>query len=349
MRNGKIFRSANFYRMKKIIWGLGLLVIAVAIQAQVGVISVVDEDKHTVKSDFFHTFEYQILHPGKEQMTMEGYKCQATRIGWRWFVTAAHCVRNICKNGCQIEMDLLDQSTTVLATVQHTPKNPAVFVYPETNSFVDHDFALIRLDVDRAPKGYYKRVKNGRTGISKQQFEQFLEETPAARRMLYNIKKPVLPPILVFDAGNYILDRKISVISIFDGVRSVKLNPNPVHYVKELGFAYTKNFGIRKGMSGSGVMSNTGELVGICSVVGQAFAPGPNSDDRMQITENWFIFFVFNNSILDFMESVMGSDFGKLDIKDAYPNYVHKSRKNYTSMIMHMKKLSSISFGKKKS
>ncbi|MDO5764787.1 MAG: hypothetical protein Q4P84_03675, partial [Elusimicrobiales bacterium] len=113
--------------MKKfILTGLAFLC-ACAAFSQVSVISVTDENKHSKKEDFFHTFEYYILPLGRPA----GGKCQATRIGRRWFATAAHCVTPLCDNGCTLEVDLLEQPMSARASVQHSAKKPAVFVHPE--------------------------------------------------------------------------------------------------------------------------------------------------------------------------------------------------------------------------
>lgn len=306
---------------------------------QVSVISVTDEDKYTTKEDFSHTFEYFILPlDGK---TGPGGKCQATRIGRRWFATAAHCVQHACANGCQIQMDLLEQPVSALATVKHTPKNPAVFVHPDFayNVFVKNDFALIRLDLDRAPLTYYKRAGQGkRVGQTRAQFDAFLAKTPSARRGMRRVQSPSFPPILVFDNdANYLLKSKISVISIFDGERSVKPNPHAVHYVRALELAYTNNFGVRRGMSGSGVMSNTGEFLGIISGIFQIAKAGKDASAAPEVQNEFFMFFAFNRPAVEFMKNVMGSDFYKLELKDAYPNFVSYSRRNYSAIINRMR------------
>ena len=306
--------------------------------AQVSVLSVTDENQYTQKDEFSHTFEYHILPLTKNKDTVG--KCQATRLSRRWFVTAAHCVRS-CSAGCKIEMDLLEQSTSARASVTHTPKNPAVFVDPEYSprTFVKHDMALIRLDLDNTPLIYYRRGTEKdpvNRLLTKKQFNRFLARHPQARSALSHVQNPSFPPILVFDEGNYRLDRTLSVISIFSGKRTVKINTAPVHYVKELGYAYTSNFGIIHGMSGSGVMSNTGELVGLISGVFQVTKiPAPGSQAAPS-SQEFFMFFAFNQPAIEFMKSVMGSDFDKLEIKDAYPAYVSKSRQNYKRIIQQV-------------
>ncbi len=317
---------------KIILCCIGLLAV-LPVWSQVNVISVTDEDKHSRKEDFYHTFEYYItpLNP----KSASGGKCQATRIGRRWFATAAHCVQTICRDGCLIQMDLLEQSASALARVTHSAKKPAVFVHPgfNSNQLVKNDFALIRLDLDRAPRTYYRRAAGKRRAnlaMTAQQFNAFLEQNREAARQYRQIISPEFPPLVIFDDGNYQIDRHLSVISIFGGKREIKPDPYPVYYVKKLGFAYTTNFGVRKGMSGSGVMTNTGELIGIISANLTAVRSVGKKESQ---SEEFFMFPVFNKEIASFMESVMGSDFYKMDIKDAYPNYVQKSRRNFSAVI----------------
>ncbi len=311
--------------------------------AEVSVLSVTDEDKHQSTTDFYHTYEYYIVGDN------EGAKCQATRIAPRWFATAAHCVKERCDKNCTLRMDLMDTPVSVLAQTTHSPQHRAVFIHPgyKASTLAKDDFALIKLDVRNAEKLYYRRAtakEPQNVGIQKQEFLAWLKSRPQAKRKYNKALSPELPPLVDFSVSrNYQIDRKLSVVSIFSGVRKVKKATSPVYYISSLGYAYTTNFGIQKGMSGSGVMTNTGELIGIIS----AFVDAQKKQGSTTLAQyDWFVFPVFNASIIEFMRGTMGSDFSKLDRKDAEPSFVSKTRKDFTDVEMVMK--SSKSVGKKK-
>lgn len=318
--------------MKKLFLPVLCIVAGIA-WAEVSVISVTDEDKHSRQEDFYHTFEYYISGNGQNS------KCQATRIAPRWFATAAHCVKSLCASSCKIQMDLLDTPVSALAQTQHSAKNPAVFVHPgyQENKLVKDDFALIRLDLHHVPKIYYRRAtaKNPvNIAMSEAQFTSWLARNPRTNAKYTHVLSPQLPPLAIFDKANYILDRKISVISIFDGKREIKIDPNPVYYVKDLGYAYTQNFGIRKGMSGSGVMTNTGELIGIISAyVGADLYQGKQKVKH----QDWFMFPVFDEDLISFVRDTLGSDWNRVGTKDAYPYLANKTRKDFTEVLTVMK------------
>ena len=306
---------------------------ALSLGAEVSVLSVVDEDKHTHKEDFWHTFEYYVIDPSGRNS-----KCQATRIAKNWFATAAHCVAYPCAKSCTLRMDLLEQPVSVFVDGKHTAKKPIVFIHPlyrENIWEVPYDFALIHMNVSQLPAQYYRRATpedKTNWGISRREFQNFLQKNPIAQREFNRALRPDLPPLLVFDDATKRIDRKLSVISISNGKRTILPDPYPTDYVKQLGFAYTQNFGVKKGMSGSGVMTNTGELAGIISGIMVLSKQG-----RLR-TEDYFMFPVFNKNLTDFMEETMGSDYYKIERKDAFPNYVVRSPKNHQPVVQAIQK-----------
>ena len=320
--------------MKHISSILLLLFFTFPLAAQVSVMSVVDEDKHSSKEDFYHTFEYFVIAAGENgKENAKGGKCQATRITKTWFATAAHCVVNTCADACTVRMDLLSAPVSALAEAKHTAKKPIVFVHPDykKDSSIQNDIALIKLDLRRADKMYYRRPTQKQSYslvLSKQKFDWWLSRNPKAKRAYQYALSPQIPPIAVFDGGNYLIDRTISVISIFDGIRSVKVDKNPVYYLKDMQVGYGNNFGIRKGMSGSGVMTNTGELIGIIS----ANVNGSWIQDNKVTREHWFLFPVFNTRLMQFLSDTMGNDYYDIEQKDAYPYMASKTRKDFSRL-----------------
>ncbi len=319
--------------MKKSVIGVFFVLVACAAFGQVGVLSVSSEDVHSRKEDFWHTFEYYAVSPGGRAS-----KCQATRVGKKWFATAAHCVKQACQDGCTLRIDLLEQPYSVFASVKHTNKKPLVFIHPQYDEGepVAHDFALLKIDLTHADMRYYRRPQGKETqnmSVSKKEFDAFLRSHAPARREFEQALRPELPPLLTFGDTDGRLNRELSVISIFNGKRQILHNPHPTDYVRQLGFAYTQNFGVREGMSGSGVMTNTGELAGIISAYLGIRIAG-------QKASQYFMFAVFNGELTEFMENVMGSDYYKLDRRAASDGYLKKSNKDHGDIVVAVQAVS---------
>lgn len=325
--------------MKKLLVFLFLCACMCPLFAEVGVLSVSSDDVHSKKEDFWHTFEYYIISPAGKTT-----KCQATRIEKEWFATAAHCVAVPCQNGCTLRMDLMEQPYSVFASVSHSVKKPIVFIHPQYNasSPVDHDFALLNIDLNKADTRYYRRAdgqEKQNVFVSKRIFNQFLQRNASARYEFNSILHPSFPPLLYITGSSGQINRDLSVISIFGGKRQILHDPNPTDYVKELGFAYTLNFGIKEGMSGSGVMANTGELVGVVS--------GYLDMEIGKNKKEYFMFAVFDADILAFMENIMGSDYYKLERKEADRTYMKKPALNHADIITAVEEISQSPSSKK--
>lgn len=298
--------------MRKIFVLFFFLLACFCLRAEVGFITVTDEDKHSRKEDFYHTFEYHIT-PEKGQ----GTKCQATRIGRQWFVTAAHCVYERCvQQKCTLRLDLLEGNVSAFVDVTHSNKDKHVFVHPDYNPkvFAKNDFALLKINPHRGKWLYYQRLSDNKSQvISKNFFDAFLAQNPSARRAYRKVISPSFPPVLFFEHSTKKIDRKISIISIFDGKRDILPNPNPSYYVKEQELGYSYFFGTKKGTSGSGIMTNTGEVIGVNT--GNHLYSDKNRKDI-------HVFVVFNEKIMEFMKQVMGRDYDHLNTKWAYPDFV---------------------------
>ena len=92
------------------------------------------------------------------------------------------------------------------------------------------------------------------------------------------------------------LKRDLSIISIWSGKRELlKSSDSTVFYSPKLSNIITKNFGVIKGISGSGVMTNTGELLGIVSA--KSDLKSSNSSTAIPL----IYIAPFNREIMDFI------------------------------------------------
>lgn len=298
--------------MRKILVLFFFLLACFCLRAEVGFITVTDEDKHSRKEDFYHTFEYHII-PEKGGDS----KCQATRIGRQWFVTAAHCVYERCvQQKCSLRLDLLEGDISVFVTVDHSKQDKHVFIHPDYNPriFAKNDFALLKINPLQGNWLYVKRLSDKvLMPIPQKIFEDAVSKSLSARRAYRKVISPSFPPVLFFEHSTKKIDRKISIISIFDGKRDILPNPNPSYYVKEQELGYSYFFGTKKGTSGSGIMTNTGEVIGVNT--GNHLYSDKNRKDI-------HVFVVFNEKIMEFMKQVMGRDYDQLNTKWAYPDFV---------------------------
>jgi len=276
-----------------------LCLTAAAINAQgVNYIKITDEDRYTKVADFSNTFEVTIYNPGSQKSS----KCQAVRIHKNWYVTAAHCITPICDKACNIEVRVVvgpNYEMNIVAS--HTPSTPHVYKNHILKGPVKspaYDIALLRVP---AKDGAF-RYKNpaAKTYIPER---VFLNSIPD-----YNIYYKAengtnLPEILsVSSARSRALKRNVSVVSIWDGKRNVLAAKSPLLYSPSKKFWYAENFGIVKGISGSGVMANTGELVGIVSATADFTVTNP--DGTKNTTPVTFVA-PFNEDIMDFIKALV--------------------------------------------
>ena len=169
--------------------------------------------------------EIFISQPGEK----EGKSCQAVRIKDNWFLTAAHCVADICNISCKAEMQIDGQ------IIETTQKNIS-WLNERRGNKASYDIALIN----------FKDAK------IKEKFKE--------------------PQILIIDDfKNFtepkILNRNLEIPFNFGGSAGQIMSVNDVFYGPKSKTVFTRDLGLFHGLSGSGVLTDKGELIAITSAI----------------------------------------------------------------------------------
>ena len=255
--------------MRKYIFLIGiLLVLSVALSAGVDFVKITDENQYKSVKDFTNTYEINF----NQHNTKELLKCQAVRLSKNWFITAAHCVNDVCTNhDCSFQARLLvGPNYEADFTTTHGKKfGKKIYTFSKTKlgrREVLYDVALIYFD----PKDTKLVWKDPRYNSPLTE-SMFLRRIPNRTEYIKAVNGTNLPTILMInETSPKVLKKELSIVSIWSGKRALlQSNKNPVYYSPNLSTFVTKNFGVIKGISGSGVMTNTGELLGIVSATGE--------------------------------------------------------------------------------
>ena len=292
--------------MKKVFLSFIFLTLVCAAFCQsVGFISSAGEEinSYATTDDFSNTFEINFaplvqIKPDTKQITFKNSKCQAVRLSKSWFITAAHCVEDVCQNGCNMqtrlivgrnyEMDIISQSTKT---------SPQVFIHPNRNAkqnISTYDIALIYFK-PLTSKIVYKDTKT-QSAITNREFLNRLKNYKSYKRALSSYNTPTLLLIGKYRKQGPILAREFSVLSSFEDKRKVLRSKNKAIYYPQSKTIILENFGIKQGISGSGLMTSKGELAGITSTISD-----PN--DKNQLAQ----FSALDMTTLDFIEDKIGS------------------------------------------
>ncbi len=229
---------------------------------------------YATTDDFSNTFEINFVsEESKKQDKNKNYfhsiKCQAVRLSKSWFITAAHCIENVCDNGCDFQTRLVVGKNYEMDIISHSsPQKPQVFIHPNYNNqknMSTYDIALIQFKPSNS-KYVYKDPQKSR-GITQNEFLNRLKSYRTYKRALSSYNTPTLLIMGKYRKQGPVFARKFSVLSSFQDERKVlKSNNKAIYYPQSKTFVL-ENFGIRQGISGSGLMTSKGELAGITSTI----------------------------------------------------------------------------------
>lgn len=250
-------------KIKILLFVLFISLIAL-VKAEVSFVTVSNEKSYDSVKDFTNTYEIDINKHGSADVV----KCQSVRLAKNWFITAAHCVKEPCENNdCSFQARLIvgPNYEADFTTTHGKNFSKKIFTFSKTkldDKQVLYDIALIYFD-----------PKETKTIFKDPLSKHFLNENEFLRRIpnkavyLRAVNGTHLPTILVMNTKKAVaLKRELSIISIWSGRKELLKNSDAtIFYSPKLSNIITRNFGVIKGISGSGVMTNTGELLGIVS------------------------------------------------------------------------------------
>lgn len=248
----------------KILFFISSFFLITSLHAEVSFVTVTNEKSYNSVKDFTNTYEININKHGSTEVA----KCQAVRLAKNWFITAAHCVKDACSYGnCSFQARLIvGHNYEADFTTTHGKKfSKKIFNFSKTklgNKELLYDISLIYFD-PKETKTVFKDPLHMRY-INER---EFLRRIPNKAAYLRALNGTHLPKILVINSKKpIVLKRNLSIVSIWSGKKELLKNSDaPIFYSPKLSNIITRNFGVIKGISGSGVMTNTGELLGIVS------------------------------------------------------------------------------------
>jgi V8-like Glu-specific endopeptidase len=247
-----------------------------------------------------NTYEINAAEGLNPQNNAPASQCQAVRLSKEWFITAAHCVSSHCRGGCLLQARLFvslghGYEMDVQTTVSSLSDSSIKVLTGASQDKVSYDIALIKFPAGKPEAYVYKNLKAGHL-VSK---EDFLNQIG---RSIYDIavQGRDFPSLFALKGENAsVLKGKLSVVPIWDGQSKRYTSFAPVFYSPKKQVLFTSHFGIVKGFSGAGVMTERGELAGIVSATGTLMRgtdKGPSYN----------FFAAFDDNAVNFIKSNIG-------------------------------------------
>ena len=275
---------------------------------------------------------------GKTQV----YSCQAVRLAPGWFLTAAHCVYNACRDSlpCTVQINLAeDGELRQTVRINHSTTAKNVFIYegffPGQNRISSVDVALIKLD-DSAR--YFYQAWNEKTqsweSISQAQFDKAGKYSPEINAQL-NSMGPLLVGAANLPTAKFLPTPVVPRLD--EGTLTYLVAPSSeVFFVKELQHFISPGFGVQRGNSGGGVFTAHGELVGLVSslLYGQDGSASFRDDEGKTVltlknARDYFLFTGFNGSTLNFIRNHVPD----LRVVGAENGFIEPTDKDFNAMI----------------
>lgn len=259
-----------------------------------------------------NTYEIAINN-GKSQ-----FKCQAVRLSKDWFITAAHCLVPVCNSACTINARLASAKDYELEiSTKHSAGSQAVFLhFKSKEEQVSYDIALIRFPPEKSNYLF----KDKKLGCLVTQEEAFSKLNSSQKTDFTQAMQGVnFPTILSLKTQTpKVLRVSLGVASIWDYKTEILSSEDYVFFSPKHNYIYTSNFGIRQGISGSGVITSSGELAAIVSAVANTqrvitFDGGGSTSTNIAFS----MFSTFDDSVLSFLKSHIPG----LPVKKAGFNY----------------------------
>lgn len=245
-------------------------------------------------------------------------QCQAVRILPKWYLTAAHCVRPYCDKECRITFSLIQGNLQASADVYHSSSEASVFVprqyRPGTAENIRYDIALVRFDP--RPEDYFFYEASSKEVLDEKTFLKKLKGS--AYRDQYDqweaLKKARPKLLVISDTFDRLVQQPLAVPDLRQsGIFFKDSKDKPFYYFSKLRHYLGLNFGVEKGMSGSGVVLPGGHIIGVvsASLTKGAVMPVYDDNDR-QIAEvpysaQYFLFTPISRQNASFINATVSS------------------------------------------
>ena len=278
-----------------------------------------------------NTYEINVHKPGDKQES----KCQAVRLNKEWFITAAHCLLPVCDSECTIKAKLANTDEYEMEmTTTHNALSKAAYLHGKSKEDqVSYDIALIRFNP--AKTSYIFKDKKNMRLIAK---DDLFKKLNASQKAEFNqaIEGINFPVILSLKTQTpKLLNRALAVASVWDYNKEILSSEDYVFFSPKHNFLYTSNFGIRQGISGSGVITSSGELVAVVSAIAHTRRT-LNTEGGTKIKDiDFSMFSTFDNSVLSFLKSHIPG----LKVKQADFNYFAVVPDEYRALTQNMENM----------